>query len=67
MYLFDMILGRNQINSLNSIHQLVLVGEMQSVFCEVRTEFLNVVQVNLRLQRVKPVQVLFMLAVVKYI
>jgi hypothetical protein len=40
---FCMILQRTVIIPLNSINQMVFIMEIQFVFCEVRTEILNMV------------------------
>jgi hypothetical protein len=38
---------------LKSVNQLALVIEMQCIFCEADTEFLNNIQINFMLQSVK--------------
>ena len=35
------------------INRLVFINETESVYCAVRTEYLNIVQINLSIQRVK--------------
>jgi hypothetical protein len=44
-------LEQNAVTSLNSIDGLVVIIETRSVFCEVETKFLNIIEVNVRLQK----------------
>lgn len=43
IFVFCMILQRTVIIPVNGINQMVFIVEIQFVFCEVRTEILNVV------------------------
>ena len=44
---------RTAIISLYSINWLIFITEMESVYYAVRTEYLNIIQVNICLRRVK--------------
>jgi len=56
---------KTAIISLYSINRLVFKTETKSVYCAVRAEYLNVIQINFRLRRVKKTWLLSFYAVDK--
>jgi hypothetical protein len=53
LYTLPTILTKKAIISLKHIHRLVFVTEKQVLFGETEIKFLNIIEINIRMQRIK--------------